>query len=134
MSSTMKISIVCRLVMLLAAAFISLASAFSQRVMTPEQVSQAGTRRYVGASREAAVEGCAVALATLGYEVTLKDPANGRVKTAPKTILVTAKGDGNSASATDDQPSWSKFADLWREIDDTMHVAPPPVASSATTP
>src|SRR5262249_50776534 len=61
-------------------------------VLSPAQLSERGTHRYANTSREKATEACAIALATLGYNVTVKQPEPGIVKTAPASIMTSATG------------------------------------------
>jgi hypothetical protein len=75
--------------------------------LTAAQVVERGTRRYPNVTREQATEGCARALATLGYEVTVKDPGTGTVKTAPRSILASSQGTSGYAELNDDSLSWS---------------------------
>jgi hypothetical protein len=75
--------------------------------LTPAALAERGTHRYPGVDRDKATDACAVALETLGYKVTMKDPATGLVKTAPKTIMVSAVGHGATADVTEDGLAWS---------------------------
>lgn len=75
--------------------------------LTSVQLTELGTHRYSNVTREKAVESCGTALTTLGYKVTVLEPASGMVKTAPHTIMVSASGNQNTASATEDGVAWS---------------------------
>jgi hypothetical protein len=94
--------------LVLAAALATLAPAcVSYHPLTPAELSLRGTHRYPGVARERATDACAVALATLGYQVTLKEPESGVIKTAPKVIMVSATGGPGYANATEDGLAWS---------------------------
>lgn len=79
--------------------------------LTTAQLAELGTHRYPGVTRDKATEACATALATLGYNVTVKQPDTGLIKTAPKTISVSSSGSAYghsmSASVTEDGLAWS---------------------------
>lgn len=75
--------------------------------LTKAQLEERGTRRYANVTREQVTEASAIALETLGYRVTLKQPETGVVKTQPKTILVSATGSRTYAQATEDQLAWA---------------------------
>jgi hypothetical protein len=79
--------------------------------LTAAQLADLGTHRYPGVTRDKATDACATALATLGYNVTVKEPGTGVIKTAPKTISVSSSGSAYghsmSASVTEDGLAWS---------------------------
>ena len=141
-------------------------------VLSPAQLSAKGTHRYGNSSKEQVTGACTVALTTLGYKVTVSEPAAGIVKTAPSSIMTSATGGPGYANVTDDGLAWSivvesaggsivvhatprafrngtevhkegiwvaevmdaKFADLWRELDETLRakaIAAPPHAVAA---
>ena len=93
-------------VLVLAAAFAAVSCAH-YTPYTAQQLIDRGTHCIAGVSAAQALDGSATALTTLGYTVTLKNAEQGVVKTAPKTIMVSATGVGNSANATDDGIAWS---------------------------
>ncbi|MGQ0508823.1 MAG: hypothetical protein ACT4TC_26275 [Myxococcaceae bacterium] len=59
--------------------------------LKPADLEARGTRTFSNVTSEKAVEASAVALSTLGYQVTQKSKEAGVVKTAPQDILVTQK-------------------------------------------
>jgi hypothetical protein len=79
----------------------------SVTVLTPAQMTERETRHYPGVDREKAIAAVATALDTLGYKVTVRMPEKGVVKTAPKTVSVSATSNGYTASATEDQLAWT---------------------------
>ncbi len=58
--------------------------------ITPAQLVERGTHRYANVTVEKATQGCATALATLGYKVTVTEAQSGVVKTAPLAFTATA--------------------------------------------
>ena len=91
--------------------------------LTPAQLADLGAHRYPGVTREHATEACAAALATLGYNVTVREPATGIIKTAPRTIATTATGGRYSASVTDDGLAWTVAVEP-SGSDVVVHVTP----------
>ncbi|MDB5220426.1 MAG: hypothetical protein JWO86_8353 [Myxococcaceae bacterium] len=80
----------------------------SYTVLSPAQLTAKGTHRYGGnASREQVTGACTTALTTLGYKVTVSEPASGIVKTAPSSIMTSATGGAGYANVTDDGLAWS---------------------------
>jgi hypothetical protein len=59
------------------------------RTLSPVELDQHGTRVY-SANLETGVKAAAIALRTLGYEITSADLASGTIKTAPRDIMSTA--------------------------------------------
>ncbi|HEY4117166.1 MAG TPA: hypothetical protein VGM56_04900 [Byssovorax sp.] len=79
--------------------------------LTAAEVAERGTRRFDGATREKTTEAIATSLTTLGYKVTVASPETGVVKTAPKTVFVSASAQGYGYSSTvaaeEDQIAWA---------------------------
>lgn len=82
------------------------ASAACARPITPSELYTFGSRRYAGRSTEELVAASSVALKTLGYRVIVADATTGRVKTAPKTIVVQA-ADGEPTTTTNASMTWT---------------------------
>jgi hypothetical protein len=76
-------------------------------ILTTEQLVQRSTREFWSVTTEQATEGCAKALETLGYKVTVKDLPTGVIRTAPKSIYVTASGGNGTATLTEDALAWN---------------------------
>jgi hypothetical protein len=95
------------LVLCSALAFVIPACGPHYTTLSPAQLTERGTHRYANATREKATEACAVALATLGYKVTVKQPESGVVKTAPSSIMTSATGGAGYADVTEDGLAWS---------------------------
>ena len=94
-----------RFVLLFLAALVLLAAACA-RTITPAEIERKGTKPYPKQGRAQLVQATSVALKTLGFDVTVSDPNAGKVKTAPKTIQVTAVGSRYSATAYSDSLAW----------------------------
>ena len=75
------------------------------RTITPDEIAQRGTKPYPGKSPAQVMKASVVALKTLGFDVVAAD--GGKVKTAPKTIQVTAVGGAYSASSYEDALAWT---------------------------
>jgi hypothetical protein len=58
--------------------------------MTPAELDRYGTRTYAGTTRDQMMRATVGALKSLGYDVVSVDEAAGRVKTAPKLVVVNA--------------------------------------------
>jgi hypothetical protein len=79
------------------------------RTITPDEIEQRGTKPYPGKSPAQVMKASVVALKTLGFDVVVAD--GGKVKTAPKTIQVTAVGGAYSASSYEDALAWTLDVD-----------------------
>jgi hypothetical protein len=66
-------------------------SALRPRVMTAEEMARHGTRVY-SADVTTGLKAATVALETLGFVITLSDPATGTIKTAPRHMVATSYG------------------------------------------
>jgi hypothetical protein len=76
------------------------------RAATPAELQDWGTRTYAGTSRAAAFKACVTAVRSLGYDVAMLDANAGRVRTAPKVVLVTVVGNQYSAQAASSSLAW----------------------------
>jgi hypothetical protein len=76
-------------------------------LLSTAELNQRGTHRYANTSRQQATEACAIALSTLGYRVTVKQPEPGIVKTAPASIMTSATGGRGYANVIEDGLAWS---------------------------
>jgi hypothetical protein len=99
------------LVRLLPFAIAATTLAACMRTITPDEIEQHGTKPYPGKSQAQVMKASVVALKTLGFEVVVADAASGKVKTAPKTIQVSAVGGAYSATAIEDALSWTLDVD-----------------------
>jgi TonB family protein len=79
------------------------------RTITPAEIEQRGTKPYPGKSPAQVMKASVVALKTLGFDVVVADA--GKVKTAPKTIQVSAVGGAYSATAIEDALAWTLDVD-----------------------
>jgi hypothetical protein len=77
------------------------------RAVSPAELDQDGTRTYPRATRSQALHATIGALRTLGYEVTVVDEGQGRVKTAPRVLAVRAVGSAYVASVSEISLAWS---------------------------
>jgi hypothetical protein len=75
------------------------------RTITPAEIEQRGTKPYPGKGPAQVMKASVVALETLGFKVVVAE--GGKVKTAPKTIQVSAVGGAYSATAIEDALSWT---------------------------
>jgi hypothetical protein len=66
-------------------------AAFRPRMLTANELAQRGTRVY-SADVPTGMRAAAVALQTLGFEITVNDPASGTIKTAPRDMMMSASG------------------------------------------
>jgi hypothetical protein len=66
-------------------------SALQPRVLTPDELARHGTRVY-SADVTTGLKAATVALETLGFVITLSDPATGTIKTAPRHMVATSTG------------------------------------------
>ena len=77
-------------------------------ILTSAQLDERGTRKYANTTQAKATEAFATGLATLGYNVAVKQPEAGLVKTAPKTMVRSATAVGEyAANETDDALAWT---------------------------
>lgn len=77
------------------------------RPATPAELQDWGTRTYSGTSKAAAFKACVTAVRTQGYDVVTADAGLGQVRTAPKTVSVTAVATSSyTAAATSNQLAW----------------------------
>ncbi|MBS2028068.1 MAG: hypothetical protein JST54_09215 [Deltaproteobacteria bacterium] len=74
--------------------------------LTQQDVDQYGTRAYPHASKSQAYHASLAALKSLGYETAVTEPGSGRIKTAPKILVVHAHGSSTVASATESSLAW----------------------------
>jgi hypothetical protein len=74
--------------------------------LTPADIEQYGTRTYPGTSRAQVFRGSVAALRTLGYDTAVVDEGAGRIKSAPKLLVVHASGTRYSARATGSSLAW----------------------------
>ena len=100
------------------------------RTLSPADVQSLARRTYPGHQRAEVVNASATALKTLGYEVVVADTSNGRVKTAPKALVVTAAGSAYAAVAVSNDLAWSLEV---TESSDGVVVQATPRASSGGT-
>ena len=84
-----------------------LSSCASYTPLSQKQLTDMGTHRFAKVNRAKLTEASAVALETLGYRVTLKQPAAGVVKTSPTTVMTSATGHAHAASVTQDGLAWT---------------------------
>jgi hypothetical protein len=77
------------------------------RPITAAELEREGTRTYAHLGKARVQHAAADALRTLGYEVTLYDDAQGRIKTAPLVVEVHAVGGSYGASASGSSLAWS---------------------------
>lgn len=77
------------------------------RTVTPAELAEQGTRSYPGQASKQVFRATNVALKTLGYNVVVADEASGRLKTAPKVVMVRAYGNSTSATAVESSLGWS---------------------------
>jgi hypothetical protein len=89
--------------LLLAAAPIALAAC--GRSVTAAELGQWDTRTYKGATAPQLQHATSVALRTMGF--TIVDESGGRIKTAPKVVVVSAAGSRYSAVAVDNSLAWA---------------------------
>lgn len=85
---------------------VAIAPAACAPALTPSDVERNGTRTYAGTTREQALRASVAALRSLGYETALVDEGAGRVKSAPKLLVVHASGSRYSARATGSSLAW----------------------------
>lgn len=74
--------------------------------LTAANVEEWGTRSYAGATRRIAFRATVGALKSLGYETAIVDEGVGRIKTAPKLLVVHASGSRYGARATGSSLAW----------------------------
>jgi hypothetical protein len=74
--------------------------------LTPADIDHYGVRSYPGASKAQAFKASVAALKSLGSDTALVDEAGGRVKSAPKLMVVHASGNEYSARATGSSLAW----------------------------
>lgn len=74
--------------------------------MTPAEVKAAGTRSLPGHHKAEVVKATSLALRSLGYQVIAEDGNAGRVKTAPKPMVIHAVGGGGYATAVTSEIAW----------------------------
>ncbi len=79
----------------------------TQRVMTPAELEQHESHPYAGQSKARVFEATSTALRSMGYEIVVRDAASGRLKTAPKLIMVRAVSDGYNAMASSREIAWT---------------------------
>jgi hypothetical protein len=84
-----------------------LTACVGMRTVSPKEVEAMGTRTFKGTSSAAVLDATSVAVKTLGYQLTLVDRKGGRLKTAPKVVVVTAVGNGYSAVASETAVAWN---------------------------
>jgi hypothetical protein len=77
------------------------------RTVTPAEVQALGRRPLPGRKQAETVKAVNTALRTLGFEVVVTDAGSGRVKTAPKPIVVHAVGYGGAAVAVSNEIAWT---------------------------
>jgi hypothetical protein len=93
----------------LALAFVALVSATGcGRTVTPDELDRLEARSYEGHGKAEVLKATVTALRSLGYEVVSVDKASGRIKTAPKTVVVhAARTSSSTAVATGDAVAWT---------------------------
>ena len=77
------------------------------RAITPAEIDRNGTKTFYGRSPGQVANATIAALRTLGYEVTVADVSGGKLKTAPKLVVVHAVGNSYGATAYRDELAWS---------------------------
>jgi hypothetical protein len=94
---------------LLALAFVALVSAAGcGRPVTADELDRLEARSYQGRSRGEVLRATVTALRSLGYEVVSVDQTAGRVKTAPKLVVVhAARTSSGAAIASGDAVAWT---------------------------
>jgi hypothetical protein len=75
------------------------------RPITAAELEQYGTRTYPGRSKGQMMRVIGTSLRSLGYEIALIE--DGRVKTAPKLVVVHASGNEYGARATGSSVAWT---------------------------
>ena len=88
------------------------------RAITPAEIDHNGTKTFYGRDAGQVVRATVAALRTLGYDVTVADVGSGKVKTAPKLVVVHAVGNSYGATALRDELAWS--IDFVRASDGTV--------------
>jgi hypothetical protein len=69
------------------------------RTITPAEVEELGRRSYPGRAPSELMTASQTASMTLGYEIVVADASSGRIKTAPKVVVVHAVGGYGRATA-----------------------------------
>jgi hypothetical protein len=78
------------------------------RPVTADELDRLEARSYQGRSRGEVLKATVTALRSLGYEVVSVDQAAGRVKTAPKIVVVhAARTSSSTAIASGDAVAWT---------------------------
>lgn len=87
---------------------LSLLVAGCGRAVTPAELEAYEQHAYTGQARGTVFKATVTALRSLGYEVVLADAAAGRVKTAPKVVVVhAARTSSTTAIAAGDSVAWT---------------------------
>ncbi len=77
------------------------------RTVTPAEVQALGRRPLPGRNQAETVKAVNTALRTLGFEVVVADAGAGRIKTAPKAIVIHAVGSAGAAVAVSNEIAWT---------------------------
>ncbi len=92
-------------------------------VLSAAQLADRGTHHFQNQSRERVTQACVTALTTLGYQVTVQDPATGVIKTSPAPMSSSATGGVGYVNVVDDGLAWVISVDaVGAEI--TVHATP----------
>ena len=103
------------------------------RLVTPAELERFGTRSYAGQPRDRVFRATTTALRSLGYDVVLVDDRSGRVKTAPKLVMVNAVAGNYTAHATESSLAWT--VDVRTEGANTIvHAEPRAYVASQSMP
>lgn len=94
------------LVLVCAVVGVGLAQTACAPPLTAADIEEFGTRTYAGTTRRQAFRATVGALKSLGYETAVVDEAAGRIKSAPKLLVVHASGSRYSARATGSSLAW----------------------------
>jgi hypothetical protein len=87
---------------------LSLLVAGCGRTVTPAELEAYEQHGYAGQSRGAVFKATVTALRSLGYDVVLADASSGRVKTAPKVVVVhAARTSSSTAIVAGDSVAWT---------------------------
>ena len=78
------------------------------RAVTPAELDAYEAHSYEASSKDQVVQATVTALRSLGYEVVAVDNATGRIKTAPKVVVVHAsRVSSSTAVASSDTLAWT---------------------------
>lgn len=79
--------------------------------MMPAEVRATGTRSLPGHRKAEVLKATSLALRSLGHQVIAEDVSSGRVRTAPKAMVIHAVGGGGTAMAVSNEIAWDGAVD-----------------------